>query len=386
MSFDLMNMWRSMGPFAKFIAIVLAIMSVWSLAVAVERIITYSRAGSASRKYAAELATLLPAGKFKEAVELAHSKEFAKGYLPKVLGLALEEYRQGIESHGRDGGKHEIGEFDIVAAVNRAIDRSTLRTITDMRRGLGSLATIGSTAPFVGLLGTVAGIITAFQAMAATGSGGLGLGLGRHRRGARDHRLRPARRHPGRHVLQLLHQPGGGDPGRRQRLHHRARRLHDQGRALGPSGPRGNSVMSMDVGSKGVKSDINVTPLVDVVLVLLIIFMVITPMLQRGKAVTLPDAKLVSELKSGGDPIILSVTRDGKTYIEKEEVKKDDLAPALEAAMAKLPGAPIMFKGDRDADYKVIREAILEVTKTRVMGVSLAASQLKDETDVKGGK
>ena len=144
--------------------------------------------------------------------------------------------------------------------------------------------------------------------------------------------------------------------------------------------------MSMDLGSKGVKSDINVTPLVDVVLVLLIIFMVITPMLQRGKAVTLPDAKLVSELKSGGDPIILSVTRDGKTFIEKEEVKKDDLAPALEQAMQKFPGAPIMFKGDRDADYKVIREAILEVTKTRVMGVSLAATQLKDASDVKGGK
>ena len=174
MSFDLLNMWRSMGPFAKFIAIVLAVMSVWSLAVAVERILTYSRAGAASRKYASELATLLPAGKFKEAVELAHTKEYARGYLPKVLGLALEEYRHGLESHGTHGGKHEIGEFDIVAAVNRAIDRSTLRTITDMRRGLGSLATIGSTAPFVGLLGTVAGIITAFQAMAATGSGGLG--------------------------------------------------------------------------------------------------------------------------------------------------------------------------------------------------------------------
>jgi biopolymer transport protein ExbB/TolQ len=61
-----------------------------------------------------------------------------------------------------------------VAAVNRAIERSSTRTIADMRRGLGALATIGSTAPFVGLLGTVAGIITAFQAMAATGSGGLG--------------------------------------------------------------------------------------------------------------------------------------------------------------------------------------------------------------------
>jgi biopolymer transport protein ExbB/TolQ len=174
MSFDLVNMWRTMGPFAKFIAIVLAIMSVWSLAVAVERILTYSRANAASRKFAAELATMLPAGKFKEAVELAHSKEFSKGYLPKVLGLALEEYRLGLESLASKGGNREIGDFDVVAAVNRAIDRSTLRTITDLRRGLGSLATIGSTAPFVGLLGTVAGIITAFQAMAATGSGGLG--------------------------------------------------------------------------------------------------------------------------------------------------------------------------------------------------------------------
>lgn len=174
MSFDLVNMWRTMGPFAKFIAIVLAIMSVWSLAVAVERIVTYSRAGAASRKFAAELATLLPAGKFKEAVELAQAKEYQKGYLPKVLGLALEEYRSGLESKNSHGGAREIGDFDVVAAVNRAIDRSTLRTITDLRRGLGSLATIGSTAPFVGLLGTVAGIITAFQAMAATGSGGLG--------------------------------------------------------------------------------------------------------------------------------------------------------------------------------------------------------------------
>ncbi len=173
MSFDLLNMWRTMGPFAKFIAMVLAIMSVWSLGVAVERLVTYARATSASRKYATDLAQLLPAAKFQEAVDLARSKAFSRGYLPKVLGLALDEYNRGIEALANKGPR-EIGDFDIVAAVNRAIDRSSLRTITDLRRGLGSLATIGSTAPFVGLLGTVAGIITAFQAMAATGSGGLG--------------------------------------------------------------------------------------------------------------------------------------------------------------------------------------------------------------------
>ncbi len=137
--------------------------------------------------------------------------------------------------------------------------------------------------------------------------------------------------------------------------------------------------MSMDVGSKGVKSDINVTPLVDVVLVLLIIFMVITPMLQRGKPVVLPDAKNVSALK-GGDPILLSVTTDGKVWIDKEEVQKPDLPQMLQIQMQMLPGAPILLKGDRDLDYKVIREVVLEISKTHVLGISLAASQLKEKT------
>ncbi len=138
--------------------------------------------------------------------------------------------------------------------------------------------------------------------------------------------------------------------------------------------------MSMDFGSKGVKSDINVTPLVDVVLVLLIIFMVITPLLQRGKAVTLPEAKLVSELKSGGDPIILSLTRDKRVWIDKAEVKnKADLSAALQDHMILMPGAPIMFKGDRDVPYKAVREVMLEVSKTRVVGVSLAATELKEK-------
>jgi biopolymer transport protein ExbD/biopolymer transport protein TolR len=136
--------------------------------------------------------------------------------------------------------------------------------------------------------------------------------------------------------------------------------------------------MSMDVGGKGVKSDINVTPLVDVVLVLLIIFMVITPMLQRGKPVVLPDAKTVSALK-GGDPIFVSITKDGKIFIDKDEVQKQDLAQALEIQMQILRGAPVLVKGDRDVPYKTIREAILEISKTHLLGVSLAASQIKDK-------
>jgi biopolymer transport protein ExbD len=137
--------------------------------------------------------------------------------------------------------------------------------------------------------------------------------------------------------------------------------------------------MSMDIGSKNVKSDINVTPLVDVVLVLLIIFMVITPLLQRGKPVVLPDARHVSALKSGGDPILVSVTADGKVWIDKVEVQLDQLPEELQAQMQMQPGAPVMVKGDKSVEYSKIRELILELSKTHLMGVSLAASEIKEK-------
>ncbi|HUL58100.1 MAG TPA: MotA/TolQ/ExbB proton channel family protein [Anaeromyxobacteraceae bacterium] len=171
MSFDLLSMWKTMGPFAKLIAAVLGVMSIYSLGVMGERLVTFARSVKASRSFAEQLRELLPAGKLVDAVEL--SKKLRRGHLPKVLGLALEEYSRGIEAL-QTTGPRDVGNFDVIAAVNRAVDRSTLRTVNDLRRGLGALATVGSTAPFVGLLGTVAGIITAFQSMAATGSGGLG--------------------------------------------------------------------------------------------------------------------------------------------------------------------------------------------------------------------
>jgi biopolymer transport protein ExbD/biopolymer transport protein TolR len=134
--------------------------------------------------------------------------------------------------------------------------------------------------------------------------------------------------------------------------------------------------MAMDISGKGVKSDINVTPLVDVVLVLLIIFMVITPMLQRGKAVQLPAAQTLSELKRGGDPIFLSVTGDGRIWVEKAEVALSGVADALMGEMAARPAAPLVLKGDRSLDYKLVRTVLMEVSKTHVAGISLAASKV----------
>jgi biopolymer transport protein ExbB/TolQ len=171
MSFDLIHLWATMGFFAKFIVIVLAVMSVYSLGVMGERLVTYSRAIKASRTYAEELRQLLPARKLSDAISLA--KQLHRGHLSRVLGGAIEEYNRGMTAR-TSHGPHDVGDFDVIAAVNRTIERTSMRTVADLRRGLGALATVGSTAPFVGLLGTVAGIITTFQAMAATGSGGLG--------------------------------------------------------------------------------------------------------------------------------------------------------------------------------------------------------------------
>ena len=170
-TFDLINMVKSIQGFGVVVAAILVLMSIYSLGVMAERLVTYARAGKASRLFAESLRDLLPSNKFSEAVEL--SKKLNRGHLPKVLGMAIDEYRRGVEAL-RTHGPNDVGDFDIIAAVNRAVERSSLRTVNDLRRGLGSLATIGSTAPFVGLLGTVWGIIKAFQNMAATGSGGLG--------------------------------------------------------------------------------------------------------------------------------------------------------------------------------------------------------------------
>jgi biopolymer transport protein TolR len=133
--------------------------------------------------------------------------------------------------------------------------------------------------------------------------------------------------------------------------------------------------MTFNVGSKTVKSEINVTPLVDVVLVLLIIFMVITPLLERGKPVELPSAQSVSEQKRGGEPIFLSITADGRLWVEKNEVALGTVAEMVSTAMAVRPGAPLVLKGDRSLDYKTVRHVLAELAKANLAGISLAANQ-----------
>jgi biopolymer transport protein TolR len=124
--------------------------------------------------------------------------------------------------------------------------------------------------------------------------------------------------------------------------------------------------MGMSVGGPGggIKNEINVTPLVDVVLVLLIIFMVITPMLQRGKSVTLPKAAKVEEEKQGTDPdpLILSVTSDKKLFLEQDEKSEEELEAELSATLAYLPNKKILLKGDSALMVGDVRR-VMELTR-----------------------
>ncbi len=165
---DLMEMWSQMGWVAKLVAFVLVFMSMWSFGVAIERFYTFSQARKQSKLYAPQVAKHLKEGRLKDALSVSQAKTYQYSHLAKVVLAGLQEYQFQQEAGGN------LSREDLVDTVRRAIQRASALTANDLKKGVAALATIGATAPFVGLLGTVVGIITAFQGIAATGSGGLG--------------------------------------------------------------------------------------------------------------------------------------------------------------------------------------------------------------------
>ncbi len=165
MDMSITGLWQSMGILAKIIFILLAFLSIYSLGVSIERWWNFKKAKQQSVRFALEVGQLLKQEKLKEAIDLA--KKYKNSHVAKVVSAGLLEF--AYEAHGGS-----IAGHDVVAAAERAIERATMMTVADMKKGLGGLATIATTAPFIGLLGTVIGIINAFRGMAASGAGGLG--------------------------------------------------------------------------------------------------------------------------------------------------------------------------------------------------------------------
>ncbi len=166
MSFSWSEMFAHMGLPALIVAAVLALMGLASVAVFIERVLTFRRSRSVSRAFAAKIDADLTAGRFDTVLAEAE-REMKHGHLPRVVRAALSTYTHALKTA-------DVSGLSPVERTQRHMARYMEDVGVDLRRGLNVLSSVGSVAPFVGLLGTVVGIISAFQGIAAAGSGGLG--------------------------------------------------------------------------------------------------------------------------------------------------------------------------------------------------------------------
>lgn len=163
MSFDLVKVFQDMQPFAMAIVATLGIMFVAMISVLVERLFVYFKSRRSSRKFAAQAGPLLEAQNHEGLMKLA--KEFPGSHLAQLLLSGMKTYTAAVKKPG------ELGAMEL---TRRELVRKSEAVSSDVRRGHNILASVGSVSPFVGLLGTVIGIIAAFQGIAQEGSGGLG--------------------------------------------------------------------------------------------------------------------------------------------------------------------------------------------------------------------
>src|SRR5688572_1657877 len=152
-SFDPMDMWSQMTWLGKAVVIVMFIMSAWSIGVMIDRFLTYNAARKQSRAFAPAVAGALREGKLDEAIKIAD--RYKKSHLAKVVVAGLQEFH--AHQHSAEISGEEI------EASKRALERAEAIVHAELKRGVSGLATIGSTAPFVGLFGTTVGIINAFS-------------------------------------------------------------------------------------------------------------------------------------------------------------------------------------------------------------------------------
>ena len=158
--FSPLQLWEHMGNLARAVAIILFIESIWSLAVMIDRYIYFSAARKQSREFAPKVAGALKDGKIDEAIKIADRNK--KSHLAEVVTAGLQEFRaSGATDHA-------------VESSHRALDRAEAIVHAKLKRGLSVLATIGATAPFVGLFGTVVGILNAVQQIATQKTSGIG--------------------------------------------------------------------------------------------------------------------------------------------------------------------------------------------------------------------
>ena len=166
MQFGLIEMWQAMGFIAKSVGMILIFLSVVTIYLYVERQIVFTRTKTKSKKIAPKLAELLKSGNIQEALTLSSKKENKGSHLARVTAAGVREFMEGDQAG--------LNFNQQLASAQRGMDRGAVIFSQELKRGLNTVATIATSSPFIGLFGTIFGIINAFRGMALTGSGGIG--------------------------------------------------------------------------------------------------------------------------------------------------------------------------------------------------------------------
>lgn len=156
--FSWAEMWTHAGFIAKGVIVTLVVMLIATIFVAIERFIAFNRARGQSMRLAAEIIGPLQTQDVGGALSLSQDERYKASYLAGLVRAGLTELNERLDREGLDNAK-------------RAVDKAHAEELAKMKRGMTILATVGSTAPFVGLFGTTFGVINAFQGMATAGSG-----------------------------------------------------------------------------------------------------------------------------------------------------------------------------------------------------------------------
>ena len=159
---DIRSMWSTMDWPARIVVFILFIMSAWSVGIMIDRGLMYSAARKQSRVFVQQVAGALKDNKLDEAISIAERNK--KSHIAKVVATGLSEFQ---------AASAQVADEEVIEAAKRGLERSVAIVHAEMKRGLSGLATIGATAPFVGLFGTVMGIIGAFKGIAAQHASGL---------------------------------------------------------------------------------------------------------------------------------------------------------------------------------------------------------------------
>ena len=166
MQFGLVEMWQAMGGLAKTVGVLLIFLSIVAFYFFIEKNIVFSKAKRKSKQIAPKLASLLKSGKVEEALNLSSKKEYKGSHLARITASGIQEFFEGKKAN--------LDIEEQISAASRGMDRSSTVFTQELKKGLSLVATIATSSPFIGLFGTIGGIINAFRGMALTGSGGIG--------------------------------------------------------------------------------------------------------------------------------------------------------------------------------------------------------------------